>query len=315
MTIVIMYMYSLFDFGHTSGSWRVLHRLIPLLLTILFFLSSQGATAATFKPSMLDQIADGTAPHIQLAQIPRRSGRRRGILSNPPFVRRPPTPENEGRTNEAKAVKITNQPSDGKKPIDDDTMVNIDLQGADLRSILKLLAELTSTIYLYDENLRGKANLIGPQRLKLKDAIPLLESILEYKGYTFVKMNGFKKVILRQKGMGAAIETHTSYPPSGRQGVAEKLVTQLVQLEHTNVNDIKAAVSGFLATPSSLVAHPQTNTLIVTDSIGNIERLLNIIKELDVPVRGQESSHRAIEKRFCQGTSRANRQTSERKGQ
>ncbi len=290
MTIVIMYMYVLFDHGHTSDFWRIQLKLAPFLLLLLLFSPSKSASAAPIKGSMLQKIADGQAPMIQLAQAPRR---RRGVLGEPPFLHRrratrpsvsPPTPESAGR-----AVKISNQPTQGKGPIDEETMVNIDLSGADLRSILKLLAELTSTIYLYDDNLRGKANLIGPQQLKLKDAIPLLESILEYKGYTFVEMNGFKKVIPRQKGMGAAIETHTSYPPQGPKSPAEKLVTQLVQLKHTNVADIKAAVSGFLATPSALVAHPQTNTLIVTDSVGNIDRMLNIIRELDVPIRGKRA--------------------------
>ncbi|RLE45323.1 hypothetical protein DRJ25_05840, partial [Candidatus Woesearchaeota archaeon] len=123
---------------------------------------------------------------------------------------------------------------------DDENMLHLDFRDTDLKTIINFLSEQTQTNYLYDENLRGKITLIGPKKVPVEEAVWLLESLLEFKGYTVVKVGDFKKVIPLAKAQGDKIETRLRYEETDVNELSEnKEVTQLIKLKHTNAADIK----------------------------------------------------------------------------
>ena len=228
------------------------------------------------------------ATPVQLAQAPRRQplaqipGRRRGLRPRiKPIVGRP----------KAAAAKATPSPTKAPqrtKPADPNALVNLDFRDTDIKAIIKFLSEQTGTNYLYDETIKGKITLVGPKKISLKEAVWLLETLLEFKGYTVVQVGDFKKVIPLAKAQGDTIETRTEYKESDGPDLAEdREVTQLLRLKHTNAAEIKAAISGLMARPNALITYGPTNTLIITENALNIKRLVRIIKELDTAVQGK----------------------------
>jgi general secretion pathway protein D len=172
---------------------------------------------------------------------------------------------------------------------DSQNMLNLDFRDTDIKTIINFLSEQTKTNYLYDESLKGKVTLIGPQEVPLEEAVWLLESLLEFKGFTVVKVGDFKKVIPLAKAQGEKIETRLTYEENDASEMSEnKEITQLIKLEYTNAEDIKGAIAGLLAKPNSVITYAHTNTLIVTENALNIRRIVSIIKELDVPVFGKK---------------------------
>ncbi len=177
----------------------------------------------------------------------------------------------------------------------DDEMVQLDFKNADIRVILEFLSEKTRTNYLYDESVKGTLSILGPKSVPLKEAVWILESMLEYKGYTVVDMGAFKKVVPKKRAQGEVIETRVSeeereagreepLPPVAR----DRLVTELIRIRHVPVQEIQNAVRAFLSNPNAVVSYPPTNTVIVTESALNIERVKRIIAELDTPIRGKQ---------------------------
>ena len=59
-------------------------------------------------------------------------------------------------------------------------------------------------------------------------------------------------------------------------------MTQLVPLQYADANDIRGLLTPLVSKESSLLAYAPTNSLIVTDTVANINRLLKIITALDV---------------------------------
>ena len=178
--------------------------------------------------------------------------------------------------------------NDIKAIVQEDGKIHLDFRDTDLRTIINFLSEQTKTNYLYDDTLKGKVTLVGPQKVPLEEAVWLLESLLEYKGYTVVKVGDFKKIIPLAKAQGDHIETRLAYENSQEPDLSQnKEVTQLIHLKYTNAADIKAAIAGLLAKPNSIITYAHTNTLIVTENALNIKRIVSIINELDVPVYGK----------------------------
>jgi general secretion pathway protein D len=62
----------------------------------------------------------------------------------------------------------------------------------------------------------------------------------------------------------------------------DEFITQLIPLEHADANDIRGLLSALVSKESSLLAYAPTNTLILTEVQSNINRLMKIIRALDV---------------------------------
>ena len=64
--------------------------------------------------------------------------------------------------------------------------------------------------------------------------------------------------------------------------VTDKIVTQLIPLKYADPDELKKLFTPLVSKNSVVIAYPATNLLIVTDVLSNINRLLQIIKEIDV---------------------------------
>jgi general secretion pathway protein D len=108
----------------------------------------------------------------------------------------------------------------------------------------------------------------------------LFLSVLYVKGYTVVPSGKINKIVpvkgIRSESLPTIVD--------GYRHNTEQFITRLVRLKHLDAATIASTVlAPLVATTGHLLAYPPTNTLIITDSGTNIERLLRIIRELDLP--------------------------------
>ena len=81
-------------------------------------------------------------------------------------------------------------------------------------------------------------------------------------------------------------------------------MTQLVPLQYADANDIRGLLTPLVSKESSLLAYAPTNSLIVTDTVSNINRLLKIITALDV--EAPSAIFRVVMLKFAQAEQIAN---------
>ena len=70
----------------------------------------------------------------------------------------------------------------------------------------------------------------------------------------------------------------------------DKVVTQLIPLKYAEPEDIKRLFAPLISKNSVILAYPPTNMLIVTDVYSNIQRLMHILKAIDITGIGREIS-------------------------
>jgi general secretion pathway protein D len=142
------------------------------------------------------------------------------------------------------------------------------------------MSELTGRNFVYDETVKGKVTIISPDGMTLNEAYQLFLSVLNVKGYTLVPTGKVNKVVPIKN----AKETNLPTIFNGQKLATDQFVTRLVRLEHLDAATIANSVLVPLM-PSSghIVAYPPTNTLIMTESAANINRLIRILDQLDQP--------------------------------
>jgi len=188
-------------------------------------------------------------------------------------------------TEEAPAKKITPRGTaqDGKRDGKGATerTISFNLRNADIVQVINLISELTGKSFLVDDKVRGKVTIIAPTEVTPEEAYQIFLSVLEIQGFTIVPQGPIIKIIpsrdVKDNPIPTATDTQHSFSPT-----TESFVTQLVPLQYADANDIRGLLTPLVSKESSLLAYAPTNSLIVTDTVANINRLLKIITALDV---------------------------------
>ncbi|MGE3541439.1 MAG: type II secretion system secretin GspD [Candidatus Tectimicrobiota bacterium] len=159
--------------------------------------------------------------------------------------------------------------------------IHLNFRNADILQIVNLMSELTGKNFLVDDKVRGKVTIIAPKPVTMEEAYQVFLSVLEIQGFTVVPQGPIIKIIpsrdVKDNPIPTATDTQRPFSPT-----TESFVTQLIPLHYADANDIRGLLTPLVSKESSLLAYAPTNSLIITDTVSNINRLLKIITALDV---------------------------------
>jgi general secretion pathway protein D len=157
--------------------------------------------------------------------------------------------------------------------------VAIDFDDVDIRVFIKFISELTSSNFVIDKGVKGKVTIISPKKISIKEAYKVFESVLEVHGFSVVPAGDIIKIVPSKDARTKNIETRLK-----REAIdpEDKVVTQIISLSYANPNELKKVLAPLISKSSVILSYPPTGTLIVTDLLSNIKRLLRIIGALDI---------------------------------
>lgn len=159
----------------------------------------------------------------------------------------------------------------------DEAGITLDFQSVELVDLIKTISELTGINFVYDEQVKGKVTILSPKPMSLDDAYNLFRTVLNIKGFTIVPSGAVNKIVPTRgaKEANLPIEEGSSF--------GEQFITRLIPLKNVNATVLANTVLRPLVPKTShVVAYEPTNTLIISDSATNTERLYQIVQELDV---------------------------------
>jgi general secretion pathway protein D len=166
--------------------------------------------------------------------------------------------------------------------------VVFNFDNADIEIVLQATSELLVFNYVLSPEARGKKVTVQTTgRIPVDDIFPVLLTILDVNGLAAVKSGSVYRIIAKQ---GAPqVSTRTVVGSELDPGVpADEVLTQIIPLRFTNSVDVSALLRPFVPQQGAITAHRDTNLLVITDVAGNIRRLLDIVKLLDVDVASNE---------------------------
>lgn len=250
---------------------------------LLFILLSGGVMAQTTlvdeqsgmfkKPALIRNTPSSTIPAARITSPDRAINRNPGM---PPVVRvdpaKPATSSAGSDLNDAEII----EPSAGN-PSDE---IAINFEGVDLMSLVRYISQETGRGFIVNQALQGEATIISPITLNREEALAMLESILQARGYTAVASGKMYKIVALSDAKVAGTETRTT-SELGKLKEDDTLVTQIVPLERTSVEEASKLLQNLLPRDASMLLFSPSNTIVLTGRSGNIKRALEVLKELE----------------------------------
>ena len=161
----------------------------------------------------------------------------------------------------------------------------IDFDSVDIHLFIKFISELTGKNFVVDKSVQGNVTIISPTRISVDEAYRVFESVLEVHGFTTVESGAVTKILPSARARSQNLQMISN----GLSGYPEdKVVTQLVPLKFSSPSDLKKVLAPLVSQTSVLIAHTPSGMLIITETMSNIQKLLGIIKVLDVESREDE---------------------------
>ena len=158
--------------------------------------------------------------------------------------------------------------------------VTLDFKDVELADLIQTISELTGENFLYDETVKGKVTIVSPESMTLDEAYLLFHTVLNVKGYTVVPSGEVNKIVPLKK----AKESNLPTVFNGRGKMSEQVITRVFRLKHLDASIVGPTVLiPLMPSYANVAAYAPSNSLIITDTGANIERLANIIRELDQP--------------------------------
>jgi len=184
-------------------------------------------------------------------------------------------------------ITVTRANAASKTGNSQDRFVTIDFNNVDINVFIKFISELTGKNFIVDQRVRGNVTIISPTKISVAEAYKVFESVLEVNGFSTVQAGEVTKILPSPEARTSDIPTRISTKPVKPQ---DQLVTQLIPLTYADADEIKRLFTPMVSKTSLIVAYDPTNTLIVTDVLSNIQRLIKILKEIDVTGVGRQIS-------------------------
>lgn len=167
-------------------------------------------------------------------------------------------------------------------PLPLNARISVDFEEAPLYDVVKFMACITQRNFLLAANLKaGKTvTILSTTPVTVYEAYKAFLSALDINGLTIVPRGAFWEVVETAKAKQLPLPL---YGPRQSVPAEDRLVTRIVRLENIDVKDIEPILNKFKSGAGDVTSYAPGNSLILTDLGSSVSRMLDFVRELDIP--------------------------------
>jgi general secretion pathway protein D len=160
---------------------------------------------------------------------------------------------------------------------DQESNITLNLNDVDIRAFIATVSEATGENFIIDPRVKGKVTVVSAKPVSVSRLYEVFLSVLKVHGYAAIPSGDAIKIIPDIAAKQDTIPTITE--PDDY--VSDKLITRVVQINHADAEQLIPILRPLLPKHAHMAAHANSNTLIITDSSINTDRIEQIIRRID----------------------------------
>ena len=157
--------------------------------------------------------------------------------------------------------------------------ITLNLKDADIRALISTVSKFTGKNFIIDPRIKAKVTVISANTMSQDEVYEVFLSVLQVHGFAAVTTGSVIKIIPEVNAkQGTVPLTIGKNNPYG-----DALITKVVRMDHVPAAQLVPILRPLVPQQGHLAAYAPTNSLIITDHAGNIQRLMKIIAGVDRP--------------------------------
>ena len=158
-----------------------------------------------------------------------------------------------------------------------DKSVTIAWRDTDIKKVIEAVSEVTGKNFILDPRVTGKVTLLSSEPMSEDAVYEAFLSVLAVHGYAAVPSGDLIKIL-----PDASMRQFPGAVGGGGAAGPDDLATQVVQVRNVNATQLVPILRPLIVQGGHLVAHPGSNMLIISDRSANLQRVLTIIRRIDM---------------------------------
>jgi len=158
--------------------------------------------------------------------------------------------------------------------------VRMNFRGVPLEQVLNHLSEAAGFTIVLDTKVSGKIDAWSNQPLSKDEAVDLLNSVLNKNGYAAIRHGRTLTIVnkdeAKTKDIPVILESNPDKIPK-----TDEMVTQIMPVRFIEVGQLVKDLQPLVSTATTMTANEAGNSIIMTDTRANINRVAQIIRAID----------------------------------
>ncbi|MDX1800386.1 MAG: type II secretion system secretin GspD [Marinobacter sp.] len=154
----------------------------------------------------------------------------------------------------------------------------LNLKDADIRAFVTQVADITGYSFVVDPRVKGKVTVLSSAPMNKDEIYDLFLAVLQVHGFTAIPGEEVIKIVQQ-------VDAKQSAESLGRfkKIPSEQLITRVIQVNNANALELVPILRPLVAKYGHLAGVAASNALIVSDHAANVDRIEEIVRELDSP--------------------------------
>jgi general secretion pathway protein D len=152
--------------------------------------------------------------------------------------------------------------------------VTLNFVNADIEGVVKAVSEITGKNFVLDPRVKGTVNIVSARPVSRVQVYEIFLSALRLQGYAAVEERGMVQIVP---------EADAKLHPGRGQ-----VQTQVFTLQYESAAQLVPVLRPLIPPANTITAYAATNSLVITDYAGNLQRIARIIDAIDQPGAGND---------------------------
>lgn len=154
-----------------------------------------------------------------------------------------------------------------------------DYPSIEIKDLVEVIAELTGKRFIMSDKVSGKVTISSKDPISVAQAYKVFLTALQMNELTVIRSGKFLKIIKAREAIKQSVETYTgSYFPD-----SDQMIIKIVKLKYIPAAELVKSLRSLYSKDGEVKEYEPTNSLIISDWGSNVEKIIRIINELDVP--------------------------------
>ncbi len=148
----------------------------------------------------------------------------------------------------------------------------INLKGADIREFIDQVAQISGQTFVVDPRVKGQVSVVSNSPLTLTEVYQLFLSVMATHGFSVITQGDQARIVPNAEAKAEA--------DAGRSA-PDRLETRLIQVQQGSASELIPLIRPLVPQYGHLAAITSANAIIISDRSANIQRIEDLIRQLD----------------------------------
>lgn len=157
----------------------------------------------------------------------------------------------------------------------DEETYTLNFRDADIKELIKFVADTTGYTVIMDPKIRANIQVISQEPVNRQQLYDMFLSVLSMNGFTAIKNDNVLRIVSDKTVRTQPI------PVTSRGRVNAEYITRVIELENITATKLIPVLRPLMPQEGHMAAYADSNAIIVSDSRENVQKIIEIISQLD----------------------------------